>query len=117
MSFIHSSHHHNTSHTAGAALTVVGPAGDSNDVSHIITTGLDGTCVDSGPGTSFACPVVSAVVALMLEARSDLTWRDVQGIIASTSTKVNDPQDSSASTNSAGFWHSDWYVLRKKFET
>ena len=66
--------------------------------------------MDSGPGTSFACPIVSGVIALMLEARSELTWRDVQGIIATTSTTVTDSYDTSAKTNSAGFWHSDWYV-------
>ena len=29
-------------------------------------------------GTSYACPIVSGVVALMLEANPNLTWRDVQ---------------------------------------
>jgi len=45
----------------------------------------------------------------MLEARPDLTWRDVQGILAVTSEKMPDPDDSSAHQNSAGFWHSHWY--------
>ena len=88
---------------------VTGPAGDFNDVGHIITAGLGGTCANSGSGTSFSCPVVSGVIALMLEARGELTWRDVQGIIASTSKKVKDSEDKSAQTNIAGVWHSDWY--------
>ncbi|OEU23283.1 subtilisin-like protein, partial [Fragilariopsis cylindrus CCMP1102] len=95
--------------TPGAALMVTGPAGDFNDVGHIITAGLGGTCANSGSGTSFSCPVVSGVIALMLEARGELTWRDVQGIIASTSKKVKDSEDKSAQTNIAGVWHSDWY--------
>ena len=40
-------------------------------------------------GTSAAAPTVAGVVALMLEANPDLTWRDVKHILASTSDKVN----------------------------
>ena len=53
-------------------------------------------------GTSAAAPVVSGAIALMLEANPNLTWRDVQHILASTAMK-NDPQDSSWHTNAAGF--------------
>ena len=95
--------------TPGAALHVTGPAGDYDDVSQIMTAGLNGKCTNSGPGTSFSCPVVSGVIALILEARPELTWRDVQGILASTSNSKNDARDKSAMTNKAGFWHSDWY--------
>jgi subtilisin family serine protease len=38
-------------------------------------------------GTSSAGPVVSGVVALMLEANPALTWRDVRYILATTATK------------------------------
>ena len=37
-----------------------------------------GECQDITIGTSYAAPVVSGVVALMLEANANLTWRDVQ---------------------------------------
>jgi hypothetical protein len=40
-------------------------------------------------GTSSAAPVTSGVVALMLEANSSLTWRDVKHILASTSDQVD----------------------------
>lgn len=40
-------------------------------------------------GTSSAAPVLSGVVALMLEANPDLTWRDVKHILALTADKVN----------------------------
>jgi subtilisin-like proprotein convertase family protein len=54
--------------------------------------------------------VVSGVVALMLEANPELTWRDVQGIIATTSRMVtNDPEDSTRTTNGAGLQHSNYY--------
>jgi subtilisin-like proprotein convertase family protein/subtilisin family serine protease len=40
-------------------------------------------------GTSSAAPMVSGVVALILEANSALTWRDVKHILASTATQVD----------------------------
>ena len=47
-------------------------------------------------GTSSAAPVVSGVIALMLEANPNLTWRDVKHILASTARQV----DSSIATHS-----------------
>lgn len=40
-------------------------------------------------GTSSAAPTVSGVVALMLEANPQLTWRDVKHILATTARRVN----------------------------
>jgi len=40
-------------------------------------------------GTSSAAPVVSGVVALMLEANPSLTWRDVKHILANTAKVVD----------------------------
>jgi subtilisin family serine protease len=95
--------------TPGAALTVSAPAGDFDDGSHIATAGDRNTCTDSGAGTSFACPIVTGVIALMLEANPELTWRDVQGILAETSQDVADSLDVSFTTNAAGISHSNWY--------
>lgn len=97
--------------TGGAAVTVVAPSKDYSDIGSLMTAGIGrDTCSDSGVGTSFACPVVSGVIALMLEANPELSWRDVQGILAETSQNVfNDDQDVSDVTNGAGFWHSNWY--------
>lgn len=102
---------HSDYSSAGAALVVVAPGGDSEDIGHIMTAGLGvDTCADSGQGTSFACPVVSGVIALMLEANPELSWRDVQGILAQTSRNVeNDNEDITQIVNGAGFWHSNWY--------
>jgi subtilisin family serine protease len=61
------------------------------------------------PGTSIATPIVSGVIALMLDANPDLTWRDVQAILASTARAVQDNTDETAQINSAGYWHSNKY--------
>jgi subtilisin-like proprotein convertase family protein len=49
-------------------------------------------------GTSSATPVVSGVIALMLEARPELTWRDVKEILIRSALKV-DPRSSSWTTH------------------
>jgi subtilisin-like proprotein convertase family protein len=96
----------------GACLFVVAPGGelaDPNDfASGIITTDWTGTNgFDAGnyagvQGTSFAAPAVSGVIALMLQANPNLTYRDVQYILAQTARKV-DPADADWTTNAAGY--------------
>lgn len=65
-------------------------------------------CNDSFGGTSSACPLAAGIIALVLEARPDLHWRDIQGLVANTSVVV-DPQDPDWSTNSNGYHHSHNY--------
>jgi len=59
-------------------------------------------CTKYFGGTSAATPLVSGVVALMLQANPNLTWRDVQYILLQTAEK-NDPTDSDWTTNGAGY--------------
>lgn len=40
-------------------------------------------------GTSSAAPVISGIIALMLEANPNLTWRDVKHILAKTADRVD----------------------------
>ena len=42
-----------------------------------------------GNGTSYAAPIVSGVIALMLEANPNLGWRDVMEIIALSAKKID----------------------------
>lgn len=51
--------------------------------------GGDLDCTSEFGGTSAASPIVSGVVALMLEANPNLTWRDVKHILAETSDKID----------------------------
>jgi subtilisin-like proprotein convertase family protein len=53
-------------------------------------------------GTSSAAPVVSGVVALMLQANPNLGWRDVQEVLIRTATQT-DPTNNEWRTNKAGF--------------
>jgi subtilisin-like proprotein convertase family protein len=90
--------------TPGAALLVSAPG------VNILTTDAAGSAgYASGnsvtvSGTSFAAPVVSGVVALMLEANADLGWRDVQDILA-LSARATDLANPSWTTNGAGTWN------------
>ncbi|HMP60765.1 MAG TPA: S8 family serine peptidase, partial [Gemmatales bacterium] len=59
-------------------------------------------------GTSSAAPVVSGVIALMLQARPNLTYRDVQAILAKTARKV-DQGDFGWMVNQAGYNHNYKY--------
>ena len=49
----------------------------------------DGNYVSTMNGTSSAAPNASGAVALLLEARPDLTWRDVKHILARTARQVD----------------------------
>ena len=74
-------------------------------------------------GTSSAAPVVSGVIALMLEANPSLTWRDVKHILANTSKQINATISDITSTingityviepkwftNAAGYDFHNWY--------
>ncbi|XP_028664340.1 proprotein convertase subtilisin/kexin type 7 [Erpetoichthys calabaricus] len=62
-------------------------------------------CTDGHTGTSAAAPLAAGMVALMLQVRPCLTWRDIQHIIVFTATKYDDVQ-ADWETNGAGFHHS-----------
>lgn len=48
----------------------------------VVTTDLDGGCTENFVGTSASAPLAAGCVALTLDANKDLTWRDVQHIVA-----------------------------------
>lgn len=68
----------------------------------------NGDCTNSFGGTSAAAPIAAGAVALMLEERPDLRWRDVQHVLAKSSTKI-DPNDPDWTTNDRGFHHNHKY--------
>ena len=90
----------------GANILVASPS--NGDGESITTTDIEGSggytgndYTDTFGGTSSATPLVSGVLALMLEANANLTWRDVQHILVHSS-RQNDALDSSWGVNGAG---------------
>jgi Ca2+-binding RTX toxin-like protein len=56
-------------------------------------------------GTSFATPIVSGIAALMLQANANLGWRDVQNILAASTTHTGSAIGAlTPGTNENGNW-------------
>lgn len=69
------------------------------------TEGKASGCTESHTGTSAAAPLAAGMIALMLQARPCLSWRDVQYIIILTSQKI-DVSLAHWQENGAGLSHS-----------
>jgi kexin len=59
-------------------------------------------------GTSAATPMVSASLALVLDACPELSWRDLKYMVAKTAKKI-DTNSSEWFENAAGLWHNNNY--------
>ncbi|CAO1634509.1 unnamed protein product [Parajaminaea phylloscopi] len=75
----------------------------SNDHIHTTDVAWNGInrCTSNHGGTSAAAPLVAGVVALALEIRPELTWRDVQHIAVHSAQMVN-PDDKDWQKTQAG---------------
>jgi len=102
----------------GASVLIAAPGGGGTDLfSDIITTdrvgaaGEDRSDYASTAGTSFSAPIVSGIVALMLEANPNLGYRDVQEILAYSAREIdsagNDWRYNGASNWNGGGLHYD----------
>lgn len=93
--------------SAGASLLVSAPASNIASTGQLVMTSqgsIYGDSTQTMNGTSFATPIVSGIVALMLEANPNLGYRDVQEILALSAKKINDP-NTSWTTNSSTRWN------------
>ena len=97
--------------TSGASILVSAPGGAGNrDFASILTLDRTGNLgANNGDfsfddGTSFSAPIVSGIVALMLEANPHLGYRDVQQILAYTAHQVDTGQGE-WSSNGAVDWN------------
>ncbi|XP_072433688.1 PC3-like endoprotease variant B isoform X1 [Chiloscyllium punctatum] len=68
----------------------------------LITTELDNECTKTFKGTSSAAPMAAGIIALVLQAQPNLTWRDVQHLIVRT-CKISDPLSKDWKINGAGY--------------
>ena len=66
-----------------------GSVGKRNIVTTDWTLDSGTGCTTTHTGTSAAAPLAAGMIALMLEAKECLSWRDVQHIIVYTSVKVS----------------------------
>ncbi|WP_206747706.1 cadherin-like domain-containing protein [Telmatospirillum siberiense] len=92
----------------GSSILVSAPANNitSDGVTFVNDFGQTfGADTQTAAGTSFATPIVSGIVALMLEANPNLGYRDVQQILAYSADKVNDPTPTS--TDPYNVWKSN----------
>ncbi len=97
--------------TPGASLLISGYSSNENvgiisttninDIGFFPGDSINGEYDTNFGGTSAAAPLVSGVIALMLEANPNLTWRDVQHILVETA-ELNDPDDPDWVKNGAG---------------
>lgn len=87
----------------GASILVNAPSSGSTGGGIRTTAPGANGCTDTFGGTSAASPLVSGVVALMLETNPNLTWRDVQHILVNSAER-NDPENPGWTQNGAGYW-------------
>lgn len=97
-----------------AANIATGWSSGSGDHIHTTDVAWNGVnrCTSSHGGTSAAAPLVAGVIALALEARPDLTWRDMQHIAVHSAVMIN-PDDPDWQKTQAGrhFNHKFGYGL------
>jgi len=84
---------------SGSSMLVVAHSNGNNR--GITTTDSNNGYTSSFGGTSSASPLGAGVIALMLDANPNLTWRDVQHVLVHSSRLV-DPSHSNWKANGAG---------------
>ncbi|HGG05083.1 MAG TPA: serine peptidase, partial [Aliiroseovarius sp.] len=90
----------------GANILIAAPAA-STTTDRTGAAGYDnGDYTNTFGGTSAATPVISGVVALMLDANPNLGWRDVQNILALSAAHTGSDFGDAAS----GYEREDWFA-------
>ncbi|WP_297525305.1 S8 family serine peptidase [Sulfurovum sp.] len=74
---------------------------DTTDQHYAVKGNENGDYTNRMNGTSAACPTVTGVVALVMEANPALNWRDIRYVLAKSARK-NDVDDANWTINGAG---------------
>lgn len=97
------------SESCAALLAVTPSSGTAERITTVDLMGAagydPGECTNSFGGTSASAPQAAGVIALILEARPQLTWRDVKHVIAKAAVQVH-ASDPSWHINARGYHHS-----------
>ncbi|MDP3135358.1 MAG: S8 family serine peptidase, partial [Burkholderiaceae bacterium] len=94
--------------TPGASILLTAPGANIEAVSRELFTDNGSTfnaAQERGDGTSFATPIVSGVVALMLQANPELGYRDIQTILALSARQTGEAAATDWTFNGAGRWN------------
>ncbi len=96
----------------GDAILVSATGSNINSTGNLLTNANGSQFLGefaSSQGTSFSAPIVSGIVALMLQANPNLGYRDVQKILALSARQFNDPnttwQENGATNWNGGAMH------------
>ncbi|GAB6028003.1 Neuroendocrine convertase 1 [Chamberlinius hualienensis] len=89
-----------------AIMACTNSGGSYND-HQISTIDLHDKCTDSHSGTSAAAPLAAGVIALVLQANSNLTWRDVQHILVCSAETYQIWDNPGWGLNGANIYYND----------
>lgn len=96
--------------TPGASLFIAAPGKNMLAARIADTDGNRANDYTYASGTSLAAPVITGVVALMLEANPELGYRDVQDILARSALRI-DPHADSWIVNGATTWNGGGFLV------
>mmetsp|Transcript_40942 Transcript_40942/g.103128 ORF Transcript_40942/g.103128 Transcript_40942/m.103128 type:complete len:316 (-) Transcript_40942:495-1442(-) len=107
------------SESCSALFASMPSSGGSKGITTTDLTSTTGDCTSTFGGTSAAAPMAAGAVALILQARPDLTWRDVQGVIVYGATPVlaSDSQSTQAGLSFSHAYGFGRMILPKLLET
>ncbi|KAL5606406.1 hypothetical protein BROUX41_002823 [Berkeleyomyces rouxiae] len=103
----HNGDHPYYSEKCSANLAVTYSSG-SGDAIHTTDVGPN-SCYSGHGGTSAAAPLAAGIVALVLQVRPDLGWRDVQWLVVLTSVQIHPEEQKLWQTTSIGRMFSHVY--------
>lgn len=86
------------------AVTYGGSMFSFQKVKAPMVTTMGEKCTDDFPGTSGTAAMASGIIALALQANRDLTWRDVQHLIARSSKPIRPLPSSSSARRPSPSW-------------